>query len=450
MKIGAPTVLAFILVGLFLAMLPTPGLAGDVCMTAPTVPIPAEWAAVVMDVLNTAPVLPADVRCFAIINKSAYSDHQALISIAGIIGDPANWNLQDHAIWFSLVALEQAPAGGAWSGAIRGTPRFVELIEQFPITAEAIAALGGDTDTQEFFAPAAPTADNYFPFASGTSVIYGINGVHSHGNLVAVDFVSWEGDGMAPNAVYAAASGYVSNICRDDTQMGLRIGNFYYLHLVNDGAITEGRYYMTHDFVGNMVTGNFNDECGNASQQPGHWHLHFAFAPSSGQLRMEAWTLNTSTGVWTHDSGATRSTGSLIGPADWGGYFPPPPPTPPVPPTAYPPGTTPQVPPISGTPGPPGPNGYGFSNGTNFWSFLTGGIRDLGKAFADQLAGHEYMSMANTVREYAALPAAVLFYTAVINYRFPFLVVMAIFVMESVRWVYAAYMLIKRAIPFAG
>jgi hypothetical protein len=366
-----------------------------------------------------------------------------LVSIVGLnTPDAANWNFQDNTVWTGLIAMTRID--GVLTGVIQGDSNFVPTLQDMPIDPDTQTLLsgGGTTETQEVFEIQQVNDVPYFPFAAGTSAVYGIRGVHSHGNLSAVDFLGYYAEGMMPNAVYAAYPGVVTSICRDDTQMGLRIGPFYYLHLVNNPNIVEGQYFSLHEYIGQLVTGSFDDTCGYAEQQASHYHLHFAFAPSQGGvLFMENWMLSVNTEEWTYINGTSRSPGQLIGPADWNGVIPEPPPQDPPEPGEPPPGGDPPI-----TPPSPGAN----NNGTNFWSFLVGGFRNIVTRIAGFLPQHQSIDLAVTVSGYAALPIQIIYMTGVMNYTLAFIIVGIIIILETVRFIYSIWMWIKRAIPIIG
>lgn len=433
-------ILAFLIS--FLAVRPTQ--AQQVCFATPSDSVPADVAQATYQALASAAVLPSGVACYAISNVSQLSADEFMVSIVGV-DTGVDWNFIDNAVWTGMAAITRQ--SGALVGVLQNDPAFVETVIEMPIDPETIERLqddgiGGITDTEEVFDPLAPTDTPYFPFASGSSAIYGIRGVHSHGNLSAVDFLGYYATGIMPNAVYAAHDGAVTSICRDDTQMGLRIGPFYYLHLVNNPSIVEGQYFSVHDYIGALVAGSFDDTCGYAEQQATHYHLHFAFSPDqSGGLYMESWRLDVSTEEWTYVDGSTREAGQLIGPSDWNGVIPEPAPSDP-PEEGTPPGdyTDPTSPP---TPG-------GNSNGTNFWTFLVGGFRSIVSRIVAILPQHQSIDLAVTVGAYAALPIQIVYITGVVNYTLAFVIVGLIVVLEFVRFIYSIWMWIKRAIPVVG
>lgn len=423
--------------------------AQTVCLVSSVSTIDAEVLEAVRTTLESS-IIPAS-DCFAITNVTSYSENRLMVSIAGINLDGAglqDWNIQDHGDWFSLIALQRY-ISGELIGALQGTEAFSQMIEDFPLE-ESIRdylAHGGTTDSGEYLPEEEMEEYASLPFMNGTSAIYGTLGVHAHGDTgwVAVDFVSYPGSGMAPNAAYSCVGGIITNICRDGTQMGLKIGNFYYLHLVNNPNFTEGFFVVDHQNLGSMVTGNFDDDCGGASQLATHWHLHLAFPGSRTELKLENWVLNLSTEIWNYGM-VTRSTGQLIGPADWSGLLPPPSP-------GTPPGEDPGTPGATATPGgpsaPPSP-GSGNSS-TNFWSFLTSGIRNITAAIASMFPEHDAeMGLAASISEYAVLPIKIVYVTGVMNYKLAFVLISFIPFLEILRAIYGVYMLIKRAIPVVG
>lgn len=440
--------LVYSLLGLFVLLIirSNAARAESICLISTKSELSAEIAREVLDVLDSAISLPA-VDCFVITDVSHTSENTYLVSIAGISGDLQSYSIQDNASWFSVVALQRQLSGDL-RGTLKGTDEFERMINNFPLTESAQDEIGGVVTYTEYLETQG-YGTAYFPFYNMTSVLYGTLGVHDHGDSgwKAVDFVSWNDAGMAPNAVYASVAGIVTNICRDDTQMGLKIGPFYYLHMVNNPDIEVGYYFGVHDYIAHLVTGNFNDDCGYASQQPGAYHLHFAFAPVNHQLTLESWTLDTQTEIWTYGT-ITRSKNHLIGPADWGGIFPPPPPEDPAPtPTPGGPG---EPTPTPGGPLPPPTPGQG-NNGTNFWTFLTNGVKDIGAAIAALFPQHkEGVDLALSISEYANLPIKIVYITGVYNFKWPFIMMGLILILEFARGIYGIYMLVKRAIPVVG
>jgi len=424
-----------------------PASAQGICLTITTSTINGEVVQAVYSALENAPSLPV-VDCFAITNVSQLSENRWLVSLSGLQGDLQDWSIQENADWFGMVAIQRHISGDLLS-VLDGTDEFTQIIQEFPLDPEVKSALGsgGVVGASEYMEPDTPPGTAFFPFYNGTNAVYGILGIHNHGDngWIAVDFLSNGGSGMFPNAVYAAQSGIITSVCRDDIgQMGMRIGNFYYTHLNDWDRWKEGMFVTLHMYLGSLKTGNFDGYCGGASQQTNTYHVHMAWPPSGNTLRMENWILNLDTEIWTYGT-ITRSAGQLIGPADWNGVYPPPPPVdPPDDPTPGPGGTTTPGPPT----GPPTPGGG--NDGTNFWTFLTNGIRDIAAGIASIFPDHESISLAASLSEYVTLPIKIVYITGVMNYRFAFILIAIIPIMEIVRAIYAIYMLIKRAIPVVG
>ncbi len=434
--------LGLITLFILLVLITKPALARTTCLVSSLDSISGEITQSVRNALETATVLPV-VDCFAITNVTHLSENTYLVSLTGISDytDLANWNELDNGVWFGVVAL-QRHISGVLNGTIQGTQEFDEMIQDFPLKQDAKDALeGGGTVGSDYSGePMAPAANAYFPFYNGYTAIYGTLGVHPHGdNWKAVDFLANGGGGTFPNAIYAAAPGMVTHICRDGTQLGLRIGSFYYLHLNDNASIQEGQYFVLHQYIGSLVKGNFNDDCGGASQQPSYYHLHFAFG-NTGTLRLENWYLDTGTEKWTYGS-VTRSPGQLIGPADWNGVFPPPP-------TEGPPSDETPTPGPSPTPGGPvGPPVPGSGNdGTNFWTYITDGLKQIAQAILSIFPTHQDLALASTIGKYAILAINIVYVSSIMNYAVAFIILAPIPILETIRIAIAIWLWAKRLV----
>jgi hypothetical protein len=158
--------------------------------------------------------------------------------------------------------------------------------------------------------------DVAFPFASGTSALYGSLGVHGinefYSGLHFVDFVGGTnlGTNVMPPQMYASYRGTVDYVCKDSANVGIRVNYqddviLFYLHLIDNPALTLGRTFAKGDLLGTLKPGTFTGEstgqgvCGGASQQGGNYHVHWGFYPTNGRFQAENCILSISTQVWT-------------------------------------------------------------------------------------------------------------------------------------------------------
>jgi hypothetical protein len=155
---------------------------------------------------------------------------------------------------------------------------------------------------------------NILPFASGSTAQYGTLGVHDCG----YSLTGWKAVDIFPssNQVYASQEGDVSYVCRDSTQVSIRVGDFLYAHLKDTGQ-SVGDSYSQGQAMGELVTGSFNNTCGYAAQQAGKAHVHFCFIPnpSSGSFTADGYVLNTTTSEWMKGSSIVKPGGNLT--ASW-------------------------------------------------------------------------------------------------------------------------------------
>ncbi len=154
------------------------------------------------------------------------------------------------------------------------------------------------------------------PWRDG-SMSLGPRGVHDLGyglaGWLAVDWVSQGQPGQAPNMVYAAEAGEISYICRDATQLSMRVGDLFYAHLV-DGGYQIGHHFEQGDPIGPLVTGSFDDWCGWASQPEGDYHLHWGFPPGDF-ITAGGWVLDTHGSTWRRPGEAVGIGQSIV--SEW-------------------------------------------------------------------------------------------------------------------------------------
>jgi hypothetical protein len=160
---------------------------------------------------------------------------------------------------------------------------------------------------------AASAAGYILPFRNGSTAIYGPLGVHDCG----FSLTGWKAVDLLPaeNQVYAVETGDIAYVCRDGTQVALRVNGILYDHLVDNGQ-EVGDHVTQGESLGSMVTGSFNAPCGYADQQAGHWHVHFCFVPTGGKFYADGYTLDTISGNWEKDGQTIRPNGQIT--AAWG------------------------------------------------------------------------------------------------------------------------------------
>lgn len=253
------------------------------------------------------------------------------------------------------------------------------------------------------------------PFRNGTTAQYGISGVHDCGFSLngwkAVDFFPSE------NMVYSSLAGEINYVCRDSTQVALRIGDNLYTHLADTGQLAGDRYTQGQPISG-MVPGTFDDTCGVADQNPGTYHVHFCFQPTAhGTIfNADGYTLNVLTEDWTKGADTISPLGYLT--ADWANA-----------------GVVVRQ-----------------SGSGNIWDSTVGGVNSMVNNTINILPAHIDMGMGSKVLGSAG-PAFDLMYTVVLanfNLTVPLWVLGIIVVLETVRIAYAGWMWVKKAIPIIG
>jgi hypothetical protein len=166
---------------------------------------------------------------------------------------------------------------------------------------------------------AANAAGYILPWRSGTTAWYGPLGVHECGFQLA----DWKAVDLFPaeNQVYAVESGNVNYLCRDGTQVSMRVGSIMYVHLQDNGQ-QVGDHYEQGQAMGGMVSGTFQAACGHAEQQPDHYHLHMCFLPQNNRFYADGYELDTISGGWTKDGQTVNPSGTLT--AAWNDAVDPP------------------------------------------------------------------------------------------------------------------------------
>jgi hypothetical protein len=232
------------------------------------------------------------------------------ISMAGFdtpLARNQHWSLEDGQVWMGLV-LATRNAKGTWTSAVEGTNAFTALLDKVPRTVLSPSAkLSIDPTRRRNALP-----DIYrFPWQVGTSMMYGMKGVHEGGFAIlgtykAVDLLS-DGDvsvGHAPNNLLAAAPGAINYVCDDGTSVAIRVGDLLYVHLMNNPKLKVGYSFATGEEIGPLRTGWFSSVCGYADQGENWFHIHWAF-PTGDTFQAGGWTLSMRDQLW-HRGTETR------------------------------------------------------------------------------------------------------------------------------------------------
>jgi hypothetical protein len=252
--------------------------------------------------------LPLELRSFAVTDVTSLGNVR-LISLVGMLDIREDWTLDRDAAWMGLAIVKEE--GGQIVGAIEGTVAFSEILSRLPQTAISNRAKAALDPRRTPAGPLASTSSEIprFPWETGYTMQYGKFGVHANGfssivsNWKAVDFLS-DGNtalGRAPNKLLASLSGTISYVCRDNVSVAVRIGSFFYSHLLDNANLKVGQEFAQGDSLGQLRSGDFNDRCGYAEQPDGWFHVHWGF-PNVQTLEVAGWTLDVSEQVWKNGS----------------------------------------------------------------------------------------------------------------------------------------------------
>lgn len=245
-------------------------------------------------------------------------DGWLFVSVVGLAGlsDLEKWNIIDHGVWFSFVLVQQE--GSNYAGAeVYGASGFRTLLEEAP------ASVVSSDAKQALLQPTMQAAgETYtFPFPGGYSIHYGSLGVHSGWGMSAVDLGSDGNTGLghAPNQLIASASGSVTYRCTPgagDKTTTIRVGEFLYAHLADSTVSVKINDYVSQGAVlGQLQTGEFEENCGYGYQNENWFHVHFGFVEDP--LTLTGWTLNKSTQIWSNGSDTwAKSSWKQIGTLD--------------------------------------------------------------------------------------------------------------------------------------
>lgn len=229
-----------------------------------------------------------------------------LVSLAGLdIGNPDDeWRLLENGVWTGTVRV-------AYNGQVSPLIPAQAYTPGVKVLASAAAQQG--------------IAYVLFPFERGKGMVYGTNGVHSGAYTVpngqAIDLVGGDdlGSNIAGPGVYASVNGEVDYVCTDGTSVAVRTYNsdtgayFAYAHLEDNANLVLEHEFVQGAQMATLVYGSFDDNCGSASQQPNHYHLHWVFQPGETGERFfaEGCILNLDTEKWFCDENTIQPGGVL-------------------------------------------------------------------------------------------------------------------------------------------
>ncbi len=264
--------------------------------------MPPEIQLAVTDVLarNDAALLGATQ--FAM---TAYDCEQAtcFVSIAGFddtLLDAATWSL-DQAVFIGTIVVTKR-ADGQYVGMLERETGFRAMAAQ-SLSPRAVQLFAAQTTSD--------TLPYDFPWEPGTSMVYGVLGVHKGGFIDgwrAVDFLSDGNTSLnhGPNKLLTAAAGTVTYVCDDGVNLAVRIGDLIYVHLLPNDRLRVGQVFARGAELGPLKPGTYSTRCGFANQQPQNFHVHLAFPPAE-TFTMGGWTLNVSDGVWRNGDRTWRT-----------------------------------------------------------------------------------------------------------------------------------------------
>ncbi|HEY3289268.1 MAG TPA: PA14 domain-containing protein, partial [Anaerolineae bacterium] len=286
-----------------------PAAGGEIILVPGTVKLTAALERAVRSAFRNAATL-IDLHTYYSVTGLQQNRPWYFISMAGFDAAASHgWSLEDGQAWLGLV-LVLRNSNGTYTGAVEGTPAFSTLLAKVPASVLSPSArFSLDPTLRHNLLP-----EIYrFPWQPGTSMMYGMKGVHEGGFAIlgafkAVDFLS-DGDisaGHAPNSLQAAAPGSINYVCDDGTSVAVRIGDLLYVHLMSNPRLKVGASFAAGEELGQMRLGWFNSICGYADQAPNWFHVHWAF-PTGDTFQAGGWTLNLADGVWRRGT-ETRAT----------------------------------------------------------------------------------------------------------------------------------------------
>jgi len=268
-----------------------------------------------------------------------------------------------------------------------------------------------------------------FPWMKDTYAYYGALGIHSYGTnypgWFAIDFVSgpFMGETGAPNAVFAATDGKVTVLCTDATQTGIKIGQFQYLHL-NTGAVNiyDGKSVRQGEYLGSLILGTHDTNCGYTDQSDENYHLHFGF--KGEEVIIENYVLGYGVLVDQRTSEVIEPEENIL--AEWTSELIAPP---------IPPGVPPDY-------------NIGIYRNDSFWDFLVGGFQNMSFQISASLFPQAAdMLPKEFILRVTGITLALIYMVSLVNFWFVTLVFTLIGIMEIARFTLGTYKFIKSLIP---
>jgi len=389
------------------------------------------------------------------------TDYYYWVSVAGIdttgTPTPDTWDMIDDSVVWSGLGIAYENPTGTYEAYIEGSEDYDTMLDAAGLEDIASPSEGG-------------TGSYYytFPWAAGYTAYYGMLGVHGGSN----DAVDWVGgttrysDSVFPNGVYVSQGGDISWVCKDDTQVAVRIGQFTYYHLVDNSTLNEGVYHPQGSYLGALITGTHltpktawkgcpasnpncvDSLCGYTEQHDTSYHLHWVLNTAEDYFRVEDWVLHRASGIWSNGS-------AQVGPgqymfAQWGDR--------PLVPTPGP-TVTPGGPTV--TPAAYSIPIYQNTGGGQIWDGLIGfaesraydTVEEITDTYAplsdSQSQERELVPLALSGARIAIRSLYVILRSN-LNLTITMLVLTIIFIAEPIRALRAIWMAIKDMIPFVG
>lgn len=339
------------------------------------------------------------------------SSSQYYISVMGSTATTlADVALDENVVWTGTVILNYTYSGDVgWHGTYMPE-----------VSAELrLSGAGGGSDIA-------------FPFAGGSTALYGPNGVHGEGQygtngMYAVDFVggSTYGANSMPDTVYASAAGEIDYICKDDNNVAIRTKNpqtgdyFLYVHLIDNSSLVYGTNFSRGSVIGKLRHGSWSNAlCGGTSQQDSSYHVHWMFTPNNGKFQVEGWVLDISTQKFEYNGKIVSKGGFITASGTYGGG-----------------GGDDQ--PLTQIPA------------QNFWDYLIQGLVELATGIAGLLPAHTSSSIYTAIITGISVASRIFFIlaTTVLNMKVALLAAEIIFILEAFRLLMTAIRFIKKYVP---
>ena len=243
------------------------------------------------DLLQDSPRGEAEGNIYAVTNISGVDTvwNVSIVNLVGVEAPYDEWDIETNSVWsWFVVCTGDDPT---WS---------CDYYEPPP---------GGGSSSLRF------------PWRSGYSAQYGVNGVHAGARMIpdslAVDFVGRDrGSNVMPALVIAAADGVITSVCNDGTSMAIRVDGgpvpLAYFHFEPGQTFSEQQVISQGEVLGQLKYGPFLGVCGNGYQMSDQYHLHFVFLPTSpGYLEIGGCVLDLNTEAFVCN-GTTYTTLMMI------------------------------------------------------------------------------------------------------------------------------------------